>query len=283
MNSELTSLPIFDFNIHLPVGNEGLEKRHEEDMRMVVSDIARALDYHACELAAIRSANYMLFNQYLTESDNFEINFQKFLRDTKTTPNSIFTLLVDFRHINAPLHIMDASRVGVKGIKFHSYLQKIREDDFPTIIELCIYAEKLGMFICIDTSFGTIDLYKYDNLKLAAAVAGCIKIAPVVLLHSGGARVLEAMLLADLQDNLYLETSLTLPFYEGSALWKNIAFAYRKLNCDRVLYATDFPYVNLEHSLNTHTKLFREFNFTSGEIEKIMYQNADRLLSMLQG
>lgn len=278
---DLKSLPVFDFNIHLPMGNDGLDKRHEEDLQMKVSDVSKAIDFYAEDLKTIRSANYMLFNQYITEEVEFNSEFEMLVKSDRIQNHSTFTLLLDFRHPNVRQHMKDARQQGVLGIKFHSYLQKIQEEDFADIVSLCEYAQELGMFICIDTSYGTINLYKYDNLRLAAEVADRIKTAPIVLLHSGGARVLEAMLIADMQENIYLETSLTIPFYDGSGLWKDIAYTYRKLNCDRVLYATDFPYITLKRSFETHTRFFTEFDFKADEIEKIMYMNAHKLLAGL--
>ncbi|HAQ70101.1 MAG TPA: hypothetical protein DCR48_03910 [Flavobacteriales bacterium] len=279
---DLKSLPVIDFNIHLPMGNDGLYKRHEEDLQMKICDLSKAIDFYTEDLKTIKSANYMLFNQYVTEEKGFKVDFEALLKSARIHDGSTFTLLLDFRHPNVRQHIKDARELGVLGVKFHSYIQKIQEEDFAGIVELCEYAQELGMFICIDTSYGSINLYKYDNLRLAVEVADRIKNAPIVLLHSGGARVLEAMLIADMQENIFLETSLTIPFYDGSALWKDIAYTYRKLNCDRVLYATDFPYITLERSFETHTRFFAEFGFEEGEINKIMYLNANKLLASLR-
>ena len=279
---DLRSLPVFDFNIHLPMGDDGLDRRHEEDLQMKVSDVSKAIDFYAEDLKTIQSANYMLFNQYITENVEFNSEFNMLVKSDRIHDHSTFTLLLDFRHPNVRQHMRDARQQGVFGIKFHSYIQKIQEEDFADIVSLCEYAQELGMFICIDTSYGTINLYKYDNLRLAVEVADRIKSAPIVLLHSGGARVLEAMLIADMQENIYVETSLTIPFYDGSGLWKDIAYTYRKLNCDRVLYATDFPYITFERSFETHTRFFTEFDFKAEEIEKIMYMNARKLLAGLR-
>lgn len=277
----LKSLPIFDFNIHLPIGSKGLDKRIEEDMSMDVEDLGKALDFYTEDLSHLESANYMLFNQYILESEGFKDKFKQLLDSSIIKDNSIFTLLLDFRHPNVHRHLEDANELGIKGIKFHSYLQRIQDKDFDSIVDLCKAAEKIGMFICIDASYGTIDLYKYDNLKLATSVAEHVKDSPIVLLHCGGARILEAMLIAHLQNNIYLESSLTLPFYEGSNLWINIAYAFRKLNCDRILYATDFPYITIERSIEAHKNFFTEYNFSHEEIEKIMFQNAKKLIRSL--
>jgi hypothetical protein len=279
MKIDLKSIPVFDFNIHLPIEKKDLELRHKEDLSMDVDQVFNAINFYKSDLKSLEGANYMLFNQKITESDLFSEKMNALSK--KVSATSTFTLLLDFRQPNVKSQMLAAKEAGIKGIKFHSYLQKIEEKDFDAIIKLCLYAEDLGMFICIDASYGTIFLYKYDNLRLAARIAEYIKKTPIIILHSGGSRVLEAMLIADMQENIFLETSLTIPFYEGSTLWKDLAFTYKKLNCDRVLYATDFPYVSLNESFEMHEKFFKEFDFTLDEINKISSLNAKKLLDSL--
>lgn len=274
-------IPLFDFNIHLPMGNDGLDSRHLKDLKMNIREIGTALTFYKQDLSRISSGNFMLFNQHITEEPDFIRQMQNLIVNRNFPDNSVFTLLLDFRHPNVYDHIQDAFKSGVKGIKFHAYLQKIGPENYPKIVEISLLAEKLGMFICIDTSYGTINMYRYDNLLLASQIAYNVKEAPIILLHSGGARAIQAMLMADMQRNIYLETSLTIPYYEGSSLWKDLAFCYKKLNCDRVLYGTDFPYVTFNKSLDGHSLFFREFNFSEYEIEKIMYLNAAKLTATL--
>lgn len=278
---DLFKKKVFDFNIHLPVGSDGLDQRHHEDMEMEMPQIAKAISFYHDDLKTLKGGNYMLFNQHITETDGFKEQMDKLRTSGTISEKSCFTLLLDFRHKNAMNHISTAHIAGVKGIKFHSYLQRIEESDIDYIVALCKEVERLGMFICIDASYGTTYLYKYDNLLLATRIAEIIKNAPIILLHSGGARVLEAMLIADMQENIYMETSLTTPFYEGSSLWQDLAFAWRKLNCERVLYATDFPYITLKKSFEAHEKLFEQFEFTEKELDKVLFGNALKLLSSL--
>ena len=282
MEMNLYEKRIFDFNIHLPMGNDGLDQRHLEDLSMQLPQLGEALSFYKDDLKTLSGANYMLFNQHILENPNFLEDFDRIKNNDHIQKHFHFTLLLDFRHPNVLKHLSDAAKAGIKGIKFHSYIQKIEESDFSKIIYLCSKAEELKMFICLDTSFGTVNLYRYDNLRLAAKVAEVVKKTPIILLHSGGSRVLEAMLIADMQENIYLETSLTIPFYETSSLWKDLAYTYRKLGCNRVLYATDFPYITLEQSFKAHQHFFVEFGFTEDELEKILYKNANNLFSSLQ-
>jgi hypothetical protein len=279
MKIDLKTIPIYDFNVHLPIGKVNLDLRHLEDLSMDIDQISNAIDYYKSDLKSLYGINYMLFNQNITDGELFLEKMESLRKNI--SEKSTFTLLLDFRKTNIKEQMITAKKAGVKGIKFHSYIQKIEQKDFDIIVNLSSFAEDLGMFICIDASFGTIFLYKYDNLKLAARIAQEVKKTPIILLHSGGSRALEAMLIADMQDNIFLETSLSIPFYNGSTLWKDLAFCYKKLNCDRVLYATDFPYVSLNNSLEMHQKFFKEFDFNLDEINKITNLNAEKLLSSL--
>ena len=90
---------------------------------------------------------------------------------------------------------------------------------------------------------------------VAAAIANRVTRAPIILLHSGGSRCLEAMLLADATKNVFLETSFTLPYYLNSSIERDLAFAYKKLGANKILYGSDFPYISLKES----EKSFFEF------------------------
>ncbi len=192
-------------------------------------------------------------------------------------PDVLFTALIDFRKSNFGDAIDQGVACGIKGIKFHSYEQKISESDFPDVLKVAKYAEDKKMIICVDTSYGTSKMFAYDNLKLSAYLSEFIHKMPLVLLHSGGLRILKAMLLADLQPNLFLETSFSVPYYAESTVEKDFVFAYKKIGCERVLYGSDFPTLSLERSIKDTIYFLENHKFAAKDIEKIMYGNATNL------
>ncbi|NOX15369.1 MAG: amidohydrolase family protein [Epsilonproteobacteria bacterium] len=133
------------------------------------------------------------------------------------------------------------------------------------------------MFIAIDTSYGTLNLYRNDNLKLSTLIANKIKKSPIILLHSGGARVLEAMLIAESQNNIYLETSFSILCYHNSSIEQDFAFAYKKIGTNRVLYGSDSPYINLKESISFTSKYLQKYNFLDSEIENIFFNTAKNI------
>ena len=166
-------------------------------------------------------------------------------------------------------------------IKFHSYVQQIEESDFQRIAEVALKAESLNLGICIDGSYGTTGLYKYDNLRLVAFLSDLIKKVPIIILHSGGSRCIEAMLIAEMSNNVFLETSLSLHYYQGSNLWNNFSFVFNKIGFDRILFASDFPYQKTNEALGTFNLFCKTFNIEKKNIEKILSTNAIDLLSDL--
>lgn len=153
-------------------------------------------------------------------------------------------------------------------------------DDISTCVEIAKKAESLNMLIMIDTSYGSLGMYQYDNLKLAMAIANVVTKTSIILLHSGGARCLEAMLLADATKNIFLETSFSLPYYLGSSIERDLAFTYKKLGEDKVLYGSDFPYISFEESEESFLTFMDKWGFTSSHINKIAFQNGFEITSL---
>lgn len=259
----------FDFNVHLPCNRRNLIKSEltasaEGLVKVFIKCIAE-LKKNSC------SANFMLFNQnVLLEKKTADLIHMA----CENLPGSCFTVLADFRSKDTPGLIGNIGNSRIRGIKFHSYVQRITRSDYPKVLELCRIAQEQNKFIAIDTSFGTSKMYDYDNLELACFICDHIQRAPIILLHSGGARVKEALLLALDKANVFLETSFSVNYFLGSSVEIDLAFAFKKIGAKRVIYGSDFPYVSFKDSLNTTTYLLKKYKFNNLEIADIMRNNA---------
>ena len=268
---------IFDFNIHLPrsTAREGSGGTPDE-RQLKAADLTASLRSHLPALDRVAAANFMLFNTTLFDREAKFETFSAFA-EQHFSP-AVFTALVDFRKPDVAAYLERARAAGVQGIKFHAYIQRIAPADFPRVLKTCRVAEAEGFFICIDASYGTANMYAHDNLLLACSVADHITKVPIILLHSGGARVLEAMLLADEKKNVYLETSFSIAYYQGASIYGDFAFAYKKIGTERVLYASDHPYIGAQESADLMLRYLDAHDFAADRIEAIMYHNAMRLL-----
>ncbi|MCW7482138.1 amidohydrolase family protein [Leptospira kanakyensis] len=240
---------------------------------MSIEDLRKGFEVHKSKIDKADRINVLLFN---TNLFNLEIN----LDIVFPNKNTVYTALIDFRRFDLISYLEKVYLSGVKAIMFNSYLQRISEADFLLVYKACKYAEEKGMIICIDGSFGTSKMYAYDNLKLSCFICDLIHKTPVVIVHSGGRRILDFMLLALDKDNVWLDTSFSLPFYIGSSAELDFAFAYKKLNCDRIVYGSDYPYNDFDEALKIHLDFFEKHRFSVLHIEQILYLNCKRLFSL---
>ena len=263
-------MKIFDFNVHLVQNLEELLCVSVPEMR---KNFHRFIE-EAPE--GLEGANFMIFNSALLFSEEirtFISETQKYLKKTS------FTELFDFR--KNPGELLEiAQSLEFRAIKFHSLQQKISEKDFPLVLHWAREAEIRNFIILVDASVGTPSMYRYDSLKLVAYLAENLKKAPMVILHSGGFRAFEALLIALYRANTYLETSFSLPFFKGSSIEEDLAFAYRKIGPERVIYASDHPFVHTKESLDIFLKFAYKYNFSDKEIENMLYFNAQKLLNL---
>jgi len=110
-------------------------------------------------------------------------------------------------------------------------------------------------------------------MELACLVADEIKDKPIVLLHSGGLKCMEAMLLADSKDNFWLKTSLSYSYYHGLRVAEHLKYIYKKVGADRILFASDSPYFDLQTQVTQIDSMMTEIGFGSEEKHKVFYKN----------
>lgn len=267
-------MKIFDFNIHLPYAvNEDVNLVIEQDMRLDPDGIIKGLATHCDHIRSVDGANFLLFNPRLFDKDALlTINTVK-----SNNSKAAITALIDFRRSDIRGYIEKAKAAGINAILFNSYLQEISNQDFKMVINACKIAEELGLIICIDGSYGTSKMFEFPNMKLACAVADVVTNTRIVIVHSGGYNVLQAMLLALDKTNVWLDTSFSLPYYIGSSIEQDFAFAYKKMDYSRIVFGSDHPYMNMEKTITVHKTFFGKYDFPDKAVEDIFYNNAVKL------
>lgn len=187
--------------------------------------------------------------------------------------------LADFRDRDALERLRHLAECGVRSITFHPYLQEVACDAWPAALAYARKAERLGMFICVCTAYGSRNIYNIEVLPFATAVAEAVD-CPVVFAHCGGAKVIDAMLVADAYPNVLLETSFSLSYWLGSSVEIDMAYAMRKLGVGRWLFGSDAPFVPMTQALDDHLNFFARHGFSDVDIEAIMGGNATKQLGI---
>lgn len=271
-------MKIFDFNIHLSIyNNKDVNSVIHQDMNLDIHGIESGFQFHKEKLINCSGINILLFNNQLFNNQH-KLNFNQIEAEFDIVK---YTALIDFRRFDVFEYLDNLIENGINAIIFNSYLQKITSQDFQKILKICKYAEEKKLIICIDGSFGTAKMFEYENLKLACYISEYITQTPIVIVHGGSCNIIKAMLLALDKNNVWLDTSFSLPYYINSSIEIDFAFVLKKMNSDRIVYGSDHPYVDFEQSLAVHYNFFNKYKFNDIEVEKIMYTNSLSLFNEL--
>lgn len=188
-----------------------------------------------------------------------------------------FAYAPDFRRADATERLSVAQELGVRALKFHPYLQRIEPADYGRAAVIAKAAEALGMFVMVCCAHGTRALHRYSGVQLTGYLSEQIA-CPIVMSHAGGARILDAMLVAADAPNVYLDTSYSLPYYVGSSVEGDFAFAMRKLGTGRWVYGSDAPFDELAGALEVTRRFLEVHRFNAREMDDVFYATAARIL-----
>lgn len=213
--------------------------------------------------------NIMIMNEKIISNYNEVKKIEKIKKKYK---NIEFTYLVNFNNYRKTIAVLKNYK-HIKRIKFHSYFQKISKKNYKNIIKICKFAEKKNISILVDASYGTLMMNKYNNIDLIISIANEIKKTPIIILHSGGININKALLIAVMQNNIFLETSFTMTWFKGSRIWDDLSFAYKKIGFDKIIYASDSPYVKKEISLRDFLKFSKKYKISKVNLNKILKTN----------
>ena len=278
----------FDFNIHPNINflnSKLLNKQIASEFNCTNEDLLISFNKFHDDLSIdikqkLKGINIMLFSKFFQDNpillSDFILEIKKIF--FKSNIKISVTTLIDPRNKDFKVFIDYCALSSVNFIKFHCYHQHIDSKLFENCVRISKYAEKKNIGICVDTSFGTRGLYKFDNLRLASEIFEEINKVPVVLLHLGGIRALEAALLVADTANGFLETSFTPKYFENFYFFNTIKDALKLVGSKRIIYASDYPYISIDESLESSLKLFNECNFFNDELDNILFGNALKIM-----
>jgi len=260
---------VIDFNIHLPPA-PNLD--HERDI--TAFEALASLDRIGDRM---RSAGVEAGNLMILDTEFLRREHRKLLSRARDQ-HLRCTAMIDPREPDA-FELVDAgAAVGIAGIKFHPYMLALTDAEFPWALGVAARAAEKGMWIVVDCSYGTRRMYDVSGVRLAIALSEAIR-TPIIAVHGGGKLVLDVMSLALDSPNVFLEISFSIPFWLGSSVETDFAFAIRKLGPERCLYGSDHPYVPLDDGIRITTDFLERHAFNTREIETVMMGTAERLFS----
>jgi predicted TIM-barrel fold metal-dependent hydrolase len=98
-----------------------------------------------------------------------------------------------------------------------------------------------------------------------------------IIAHSGGIRVMDYFLHLKNCTNVVFELSLSLSYLKHSSVYADFGVLLRFGDRNRIIFGTDFPYVDAQDQLKVFLKMADDLNMNETDREKILYTNARHL------
>lgn len=250
------TVSVTDFTLHL-AGERSLEDAL--DLRRVdpYARLDRLADSAAS--AGVTAGNVMILDADIFRRDGADLVAA--IRECGFAA----TAMIDPRDPDAHALLLRAAEAGCRGLKFHPYLQVIRDEEFGAAVDLARSAEELDMWVAVCCSYGTVRVHEISGPRLVARLVRSGIRTPVVALHAGGAAVLDVMSVALEAANVLLETSYSVPFWNGSSVEQDIAFAIRTVGAHRCLHGSDHPHVPVAEAVDQLEAFLRRHGFDDEE------------------
>lgn len=167
------------------------------------------------------------------------------------------------------------------GYKIHPRYQGISLTDnrLKSIVEI---AGKLGQFVIIDClpSRGLVRIADTLPLLVDDIAMSCPK-TPIIMAHMGGHRVLDALIVAQKNPNVYMDISATIIKYQGSSIMQDIVYCLNKLSdMGKLIFGSDYPTFSPRDTYEILEGLIKQAHLSNVEIEKIMGSNFINIMEM---
>lgn len=161
---------------------------------------------------------------------------------------------------------------GYKGIKLHPEYQNFIVDD-EKMFPLYDYALNKGMILIFHAGYDPIGSAPFkSNPAMFRKVVRAMRGGTIVAAHLGGQQQWEEVEDKLVGENIYLDTSMGTEYY-GKERFKSILAGH---GADKILFATDSPWSDA----SVEIKNLKSWDIPSGDLEKIFYRNAARLLEL---
>jgi predicted TIM-barrel fold metal-dependent hydrolase len=186
----------------------------------------------------------------------------------------------DFRKPKKTVRLMDSfyKTHGFRGLKIHPRLQGVTVED-SVVGEVLAWAQEHGVVVLFDVFMWGPTL---DNLALHPMayhrVAQTFPKLKMILAHAGGYKLHEAFMVAKSNLNVYLDISFTPVYFQGSSLAADCALLCSRLPAGRVIYGSDFPFVQYTDALGAARKVLEGRDTTI--VSEVMGTAVARLLAL---
>lgn len=194
-------------------------------------------------------------------------------RAGEVNSNDVVTLVFDFK--NDPDFVRSQiAEKKIKGIKIHSKIQQIADEDYPALFAELKKTDLSNMVVTVDAFYWGHDYAYQPNLKRIIELVELFPQTPFVIAHSGSIKVLEYFLHLRTLPNVYFDLSLSLAYLKYASVMQDFKVMLKFGNPDRIVFGTDYPAVTDKDQLDCFLALCEEVNMSEESKSKILFDNA---------
>ena len=103
--------------------------------------------------------------------------------------------------------------------------------------------------------------------------------ATIIMCHAGGWRFLDALAVVKANDNVYVDTALSLDYFTGTPFEDQFMFVLRQMG-PRVIYGSDHPQATLAGAYGRAREVFTRHGFSQAEQDAVFGGTIARLLKL---
>ncbi len=164
--------------------------------------------------------------------------------------------------------------LGFSGLKLHPRLQEFSLIE-PMVESLCLAAGELNVPVLIDAfPDGTHLMQGFSPFNYSKLASQCPK-TKFIWAHMGGHYVLDFMMLAKRLENVYMDTSYSLLYYQTDSVIDNLIYCMRSMKFDKIFYGSDYPDRSIKTSLEMSIDILKKKGLTDIQLKKILFENAN--------
>lgn len=172
--------------------------------------------------------------------------------------------------------IAKLKEAGFAGVKLHSRLNQYDPLDARCLAAID-GAGKAGLVVFLDTLFRQPNRSTRYTADIVDEIATKCQHSQIVLLHAGGASMLELFEMGRMHPHLLLDLSFTILRYAGSSLDLDIRFLVEQLD-QRVTIGSDFPEYVPSQALERLLALTE--GIPKAKLENVLFRNLFKLFDM---
>lgn len=165
------------------------------------------------------------------------------------------------------------------GVKLHPRRQGFTIEHTKEVIQMVEQVAEHRIPILFDAFPYGDTYYKIQEVRLIHEVAQAVPQADIIMAHTGGIHVMDALMVVKGNRNVVVDVSFTPFWFAGSTVYSDLVFVLRKLGANRILHGSDSPEVPVCRSVEDTLSLCKQCGFNDGDQNLIFAGNIQRLLS----